>query len=70
MSLIKNLNRLVFSRNCQLTVPLMVRKYCSIKGMTLEYGNDPSELFIDTETQKLLKSMTQLRLGKLLRQKN
>ncbi|XP_075147950.1 mitochondrial ribosomal protein S22 [Haematobia irritans] len=39
----------------------------SIKGITLEYDKDPQPLFTDPETQKLLKSITQLQVEKVFR---
>ncbi|XP_013102739.1 small ribosomal subunit protein mS22 [Stomoxys calcitrans] len=39
----------------------------SIKGVTLEYDKDPHPLFTDAETQKLLKSLTQLQVEKVFR---
>lgn len=64
MSLIRQIGLVYNLRN--VTAKALFRN-ASTKGITLEYDNDPQPLFTDPETQKLLKSITQLQLQKVFR---
>uniref|UniRef100_T1PAJ3 Mitochondrial 28S ribosomal protein S22 n=1 Tax=Musca domestica TaxID=7370 RepID=T1PAJ3_MUSDO len=56
--LLANLKNVVFKTSV---------RNAAIKGVTLEYDKDPQPLFTDPETQKLLKSVTQLQIEKVFR---
>ncbi|XP_023308636.2 28S ribosomal protein S22, mitochondrial [Lucilia cuprina] len=66
MSLLKQINFLTNLRNATVKTSL---RAVSTKGVTLSYDKDPQPLFTDPETQKLLKSITQLRLSKVFRKR-
>ena len=66
MSLIKQINLLTNIRNAAFKTTL---RAASTKGITLSYDKDPQPLFADPETQKLLKSITQLNLNKVFRKR-
>lgn len=64
MSLLKQIKLLTNIRNAAIKTSL---RAASTKGVTLSYDKDPQPLFTDPETQKLLKSITQLQLKKVFR---
>lgn len=53
--------------NLRNTITKSSVRNAAVKGVTLEYDNDPQPVFSDPETQKLLKSLTQLQLDKVFR---
>lgn len=65
MSLIKQFHLLNNVRSA--LIKTSVRSASTTKGVTLEYDKDPQPLFTDSETQKLLQSITQLQLKKVFR---
>ncbi|XP_037948416.1 28S ribosomal protein S22, mitochondrial [Teleopsis dalmanni] len=71
MLVLVNLRKLCGLRCVQFVHPSknQMKLMCTIKGITLEYEKDPEPLFTDAETQKLLKSMTQLQFSKVFRQR-
>ncbi|XP_065371905.1 small ribosomal subunit protein mS22 [Calliphora vicina] len=64
MSLLKQISLLTNLRNAAIKISV---RTSSTKGVTLSYDKDPQPLFTDPETQKLLKSITQLKLNKIFR---
>lgn len=62
------LKQILFQSNLRQTaLKGAVRNYAALKGVTLEYDQDPQLMFTDSETQKILKSITQIQIDKVFR---
>ena len=69
MSFLIKFNKLAVFKHVQGTILPLTAPNRLMQSITLKYESDPSYHFADEETQKLLKSMTQLDVAKLFKKR-